>query len=207
MIDTVGRKRAVAFFRSLADENRLRVLGALAGREWGAEELATTLDLKPPIVSHHLDHLKGLGLVSTREDSATYVYRLDLETLRRMCRETLVPEQMATFDDDAPVEAWERDVLKHFFEGERLQSIPVSPKKRLVVLKWLVGRFEVDVRYPEAQVNVILQRYHPDCAALRRYLVDNQFMKRDHGMYWRTDEGVGGQRTSIGEGGGASVAS
>jgi DNA-binding transcriptional ArsR family regulator len=206
MIDTVSRKRAVAFFRSLADENRLRILGALAGRAWGVEELATTLDLKPSSVAHQLDHLKGLGVVSVHEDGTTHFYRLDLAMLRRMCRETLVPEPVATFDDGAPVEAWERDVLKHFFEGERLQSIPASQKKRLVVLKWLVGRFELGTRYPEAEVNAILQRYHPDCAALRRYLVDNQFMQRDHGIYWRIDEGVGGQVSGVGEEGGGSLA-
>jgi DNA-binding transcriptional ArsR family regulator len=192
MLNVGGRKRAVSFFRSLADENRLRLLGILAGRECGVDELAAMLDLKPPTVSHHLAHLKGLGLVTMREEGTAHFYRLDLETLRRMCRETLVPEQIATFGDDVPAEAWERDVLKNFFEGERLKSIPVSLKKRKVVLKWLVGRFEPGTRYPEAQVNAILQRHHPDCAALRRYLVDDQLMQRDHGIYWRTDEGTGG---------------
>jgi hypothetical protein len=35
-------------------------------------------------------------------------------------------------------------------------------------------------------VNAILQRYHPDFASLRRYLVDEEFLSRDYGYYWRT---------------------
>ena len=32
----------------------------------------------------------------------------------------------------------------------------------------------------------MLKRFHPDAAALRRYLVDEGFMCREQGEYWRT---------------------
>jgi hypothetical protein len=35
-------------------------------------------------------------------------------------------------------------------------------------------------------VNRVLARWHPDTAALRRYLVDEGFLDRDGGQYWRT---------------------
>ena len=35
--------------------------------------------------------------------------------------------------------------------------------------------------YPEAEVNDMLQRFHPDYAALRRYLVENDFLTREEG--------------------------
>src|SRR5579859_4056290 len=100
MLNTVTRKRAASFFRSLADENRLRILGIVAGRECSVEELAAMLEIKPPTVSHHLAHLKELGLVQMRAEGTTHLYRLDLENLRVMCRETLAPEQIVTFGDD-----------------------------------------------------------------------------------------------------------
>jgi DNA-binding transcriptional ArsR family regulator len=184
-LNSVTRKRAVSFFRSLADENRLRILGIVAGRECSVEELAAMLDLKPPTVSHHLMGLKQLGLVQMRAEGTTHLYRLDLENLRAMCRETLAPEQIVTFGDDVAAEAWENQVLKNFFDGERLKEIPSSLKKRQPVLKWLATRFEPGVRYPESEVNSILQRHHPDCAALRRYLIEDGYLKRDHGVYWR----------------------
>jgi len=35
-------------------------------------------------------------------------------------------------------------------------------------------------------VNGIISRRHPDFAALRRYLVDEELMQRRRGVYWRT---------------------
>ena len=185
MVDQQDRQLAVSFFRSLADENRLRLLGILAGRECGVEELAAMLDLRAPTVSHHLAHLRSLGLVQMRPEGTTHLYRLDVPTLRRLCREVLAPEKIVTFGDDVAADAWEREVLGNFFVGERLKEIPASPKKRRVILKWLATRFAAGERYPEARVNEILQRHHPDFAALRRYLVDEGLMAREHSIYWR----------------------
>jgi hypothetical protein len=76
-------------------------------------------------------------------------------------------------------------VLRDFFEGERLKEIPSRRKKRLVILKWLAEQFEHQHLYPEAQVNAIIQRHHPDTASLRRALVEEQLMQRESGLYWR----------------------
>jgi hypothetical protein len=54
-----------------------------------------------------------------------------------------------------------------------------------VVLDRLSQEFEVGVRYPERQVNATLRRFHPDVAALRRYLVDEGLLDREAGVYWR----------------------
>ena len=35
-------------------------------------------------------------------------------------------------------------------------------------------------------MNRIIGRRHPDFAALRRYLVDEELMQRRRGVYWRT---------------------
>jgi hypothetical protein len=32
----------------------------------------------------------------------------------------------------------------------------------------------------------VLRRFHPDVAALRRYLVEEQFLDRRDGRYWRS---------------------
>ena len=63
-----------------------------------------------------------------------------------------------------------------FVVDGRLQSIPTARAKRLVVLDWLAQEFEPGRRYSEAQVNLILGQRHADTAALRRYLVDEEFL-------------------------------
>jgi hypothetical protein len=64
--------------------------------------------------------------------------------------------------------------------------MPTRRAKRLVVLDHVAQSFELGVTYPEAQVNEILAGFHDDYAALRRYLVDEQFLSRDGGVYWRS---------------------
>jgi hypothetical protein len=39
-------------------------------------------------------------------------------------------------------------------------------------------------------VSALLEVFHPDYAALRRYLVDEGFLSRDDGTYWRTGGSV-----------------
>ena len=78
-------------------------------------------------------------------------------------------------------------VLENFVDSAgRLLSIPVQRKKRMAVLRWLVEDFQPGRLYPEAEVNRIVTRRHPDFAALRRYLIDEEFMQRRHSVYWRT---------------------
>ena len=64
--------------------------------------------------------------------------------------------------------------------------IPAQHKKRLVVLRWPVEDFKPGRQYPEAEVNAILGRRHPDFATLRRHLVDEELMQRRRSVYWRT---------------------
>lgn len=68
----------------------------------------------------------------------------------------------------------------------RLISIPAQRKKRLGVLRWLVEDFQPGRPYPEAEVNRIISRRHPDFATLRRHLVDEELMQRRRSVYWRT---------------------
>jgi hypothetical protein len=77
-------------------------------------------------------------------------------------------------------------VLTTFFRDGRLVSIPAQHTKRLVVLRHLVRVFEPGVRYPEREVNALLAVWHPDVAALRRYLVDHGMLAREAGVYWRS---------------------
>jgi hypothetical protein len=82
-------------------------------------------------------------------------------------------------------------VLRAFFDDEgRLTSIPAKYGKRLVVLDRLAQLFEPGERYPETEVNRRLRSAHDDVAALRRYLVDEGFLSRDGGIYWRTGGSV-----------------
>ena len=87
------------FFKALANENRLKMLGILANRECSVQELAALLELKEPTVSHHLAKLKELGLVEMRIDGNTHLHRLSLESLQTLNRELLTTEKVASLVD------------------------------------------------------------------------------------------------------------
>jgi hypothetical protein len=70
----------------------------------------------------------------------------------------------------------------------RLTTIPARGAKRAVVLRFLRERVFVEDRaYPEKEVNQRLALFHPDVAALRRYLVDERLVTRANGEYRRAD--------------------
>ena len=78
-------------------------------------------------------------------------------------------------------------MLSNFMGADgRLHTIPTKHAKLLVVLDRLSQEFEPGQTYAESEVNETLLRFHPDYAALRRYLVENQFLTREDGQYWRS---------------------
>ena len=78
-------------------------------------------------------------------------------------------------------------VLRAFLAPDgSLTAIPTKIRKRLVVLDLLAQQFEPGRRYEETEVNNTLRAYHPDVAALRRYLVEEGFLDRAEGRYWRS---------------------
>ena len=83
-------------------------------------------------------------------------------------------------------------LLKPFVADGRIVVIPTKPAKRSALLDWLAQDFEPGRHYSEQMVNLVIGKRHADTAALRRYLVDEGFMDRDAGQYWRaggsTDE-------------------
>ena len=88
---------------------------------------------------------------------------------------------------NGPMDDHASRVLGNFLTADgRLRSIPSKRSKLLVVLDHLSQSFEPGRHYPEKEVNEILERFHPDYAALRRYLVEDQFLTREESVYWRS---------------------
>jgi hypothetical protein len=76
--------------------------------------------------------------------------------------------------------------LRGFVYRGRVQTMPAKRSRRLMLLGEIAQVFEPGIRYPETVVNDLLSAIHPDCAMMRRYLVDEQLMDRADGEYWRT---------------------
>jgi DNA-binding transcriptional ArsR family regulator len=177
------------FFKALANDSRLRLLGLVAQREHNVQELAKRLKLSEPTASHHLAILKRLGLVSLRPDGNTHWYALDPDALTQLARSVLNREQVAALAPAGNAASETSPVLRNYVSpnGE-ITQIPASRKKRRIILSWLVQKFEIDKTYSESEVNMMIQRHHQDCATLRRELIGYKMMIRNQGAYRRLPE-------------------
>jgi predicted transcriptional regulator len=174
------------FFKVLADEKRLQIIGLLARQDYSVDELATILSLSPATVSHHLQRLARAGLVEAAADQHYHVYSLRLQALHEMSQQILSQDTLQETTEHLDLDAYDRKILHDYTDGEgHLTSIPRQWKKREAILRYLVGQFEPDRRYTEREVNEILSRIHEDYATLRRELIDSRRMARDHEIYWR----------------------
>lgn len=162
----------------LADDARRRVVAALELGATTVDEVVTATGLGAADVARAAGRLAEQGLV-VQSDGALYVLG---EAFRRAARQALARPPS---DEHADAPAQVRKVLDAFVVDGRVVSIPMSRSKRRVVLDWLAQEFEPGRRYREPMVNLILGRRHADTASLRRYLVDEEFLAREAGEYWR----------------------
>ncbi len=169
----------------LAGDERRRVVAALVLGATTVDEVRTATGLDARAVGSALARLVDAELV-IRDDDGSHV--LLAEAFRRAAiaaaPERPEPDPTGAVPEDAA------RVLRTFLRGGRLVSIPTQRAKRLVILDRLAEEFDVGRRYSERQVNAILRRFHEDFAALRRYLVDEGFLDRESGQYWRSGGSV-----------------
>lgn len=189
----------IYYFKVLADETRLRMVGYLAKHEHNVQQLAALLGVREPTVSHHLSKMRSIGLVQLRVAGNQHFYSLHMEKLawfkervNELELHTPAPPEDMNNDwiDALPLEDWQKKIIRHNTFAGRLQQIPKKEKKLLVILHWLSLQFEADVIYTEPEVNAILKKYHDDYATLRRSLISYGYLRRERGgqTYWVTPD-------------------
>jgi len=164
----------------IADPNRLRVFSALALGAATTTDIRNMTSLDARTVERALARLVAGELVVRESNGVVRLLTEDLLAVARSIGEKRDAEGLT--DSDVPGAV----VLARFMRGGRLTTIPTQLSKRAIVLDFLAQRFEPGRRYPEAEVNRILGDYHEDVAALRRFMVDEGFMDREAGVYWRS---------------------
>ncbi|MEA2485137.1 MAG: hypothetical protein QOD46_248 [Actinomycetota bacterium] len=177
MIHIMQRDQGDRLLGLLAEPSRLRVVAALVLGATTRDEIAAQTGLGPRTLATALNRLVDGGLVG--EDPDGYVFEFD--ELRDAARAAGKRRSEAE-REGSPAD----EILSRFFKKGRLVSMPAARAKRVAVLNHLAQEFEPGHYYDEREVNRILKRYHDDYATLRRYLVDESFLSRDAGKYWRT---------------------
>lgn len=178
------------FFRALADENRLKIIGLLAQKPSSVGELAKALGLSISTTSSKLSNLAHAGLVKAEPDGHYFIYSLQTETLKSMAQRLLQDENLPRLSEGISDDAFDQKVLKTFLDREgRIKAFPAQEKKFLSILRYVLKEFEPGRRYPEREVNEILLRFNEDTASIRRGFIEYKMMAREGGggEYWRID--------------------
>ena len=159
----------------LAEPSRLRTYSAVVLGATTPEQVAGSTGLPAPVVVKALQRLIKGGLIEASRGG----FAAHEGAFKDAVRESR-PERVPLDPDPA------RDnVLRSFIRDGRLTHFPTFPDKFRIVLEYLVQSFEPGREYPESDVNQILNRWHPDHAALRRELVDARLLKRANSIYQR----------------------
>lgn len=199
-MDVDQQKDFLVLLKTIADEQRLMMIGYMSQRERNVGEMAALLQLSEPTVSHHISKLHSAGLLHLRMAGNQRFYRINEKRLAKFkayVAEMEMPPTEAEVEvsDNAWIDAldWEEDdkkVLRDYTFNGRLTNTDMKEKKWLVILRWLATRFQPHTRYSEKEINAILKEIHQDYATLRRSLVEYGFMRRERGGgdYWLSPE-------------------
>ena len=174
-------------FKALGHPVRLLILNLIKIQPRHGEELASILSLNPATISHHLSALTAAGLLTARKDQYYQIYSLVDAPLNRTLAD-LINIKEVDMNTQVEEDAYRDKVLRTFMRNGRLLQIPAQLKKWQVILNKVVELFEFGHTYTEKEVNFILLDVHEDVASLRRGLIEEKLMVRDHGIYQRVEK-------------------
>ncbi|MBQ6020500.1 MAG: metalloregulator ArsR/SmtB family transcription factor [Clostridia bacterium] len=181
----MDRETAIRIFKCLSDASRLNIIATLRNGEAYGELLAQRLGVSASTLSFHMKKLEEAGLVTSRKEQYYTVYALNPELIRLPLSELLADGAEGEDEAYRREEAYRKKVIDSFFDADRLISIPVQRKKKLIVLQKLAERFEIGRVYEEAELSEIIARVHPDYCTLRRDMISEGILTRENGRYVR----------------------
>jgi hypothetical protein len=197
---SMDRQALTFLLKTLADEDRILMIGLMGQKEWQVRDLAQLMQLPAADVFRHLYEMHHVSLLNLRMDGTQDYYRVNerkLDQLKGFINK--IDTQPEPIEGESADYAWidalsiddeDKKVLRDYTLNGRLTQLPLKEKKWLAVLRWLATKFEVGIQYTEKQVNALLTEVHEDYATIRRNLIEYGFMQRDSGgrAYWRVDD-------------------
>jgi len=176
---------AIALLKCMADKSRLQILKSLAMEDMYVERLAERLNLTAPTISFHLKKLQDAGAVSSYKNQYYTMYSLNSAVFEVRLMDILREESAEADVQQERDLKYRQKVIDTFFEYGKLKAIPAQRKKRRIVLEEMAKDFEMGKTYDEKEVNLIIAAYHDDFCTIRREMILEGLMARDHQTYWR----------------------
>jgi biotin operon repressor len=176
--------KLVAFYKTMGDPTRIRIISLLANKPWNGQALADKLGLSAPTITHHLKKMREINIVYDRRDKNTIYFYLNksviLQQTESLQKLAMGMEESAMTGSDGEQEK----IIENFFTKEgRLKNIPSQRKKKLIVFKYMLKGLVFGRKYEEKEINEYIKRYFDDYATIRREFIINHFMYRENNIY------------------------
>ena len=179
----------VGLFKALADPTRLRLAALIVDRARCGQDLAAELGVSTGTVSHHLRVLREAQLVKETRQPPFSFFELDLATLQQALKAVSNKKAVREIAGEESRTSEERKVLRTFFDGPRLVSLPAQRKKKQMVFEEILRRIPRRKEYEERELSRYIETIFDDYCTVRREWIMGGYMARENGMYRLTDLG------------------
>jgi predicted transcriptional regulator len=175
---------SIKIMKALSDPSRLMVMNSLMKKSQYVEELSERLGLAPSTISFHLKKLEEADLVAREKDQYYVMFHANHSIFSMTLNELTRFNNIEKFIQDERIEQYREKVVRTFFKKNKLVQIPAQYKKRVIILKEMLKRFQPGKKYSEQAVNDLISQMYNDHCLIRREMIDAGIMKRENNEYW-----------------------
>ncbi len=178
--------KLVAFYKSMGDPTRVRIVAILANGPLHGQAIAGKLGLTAPTISHHLKKLRDIHVVYERRDKNTIYFYLNTAMIKQQAHvlTRLIEKGGKELDEMVETSLVRQKVYENFFTKEgKLKNIPAQRKKKLMVFERMIRGLKIGEKYEEKVLNEYIKQFHEDYATIRREFIINHYMYRENGIY------------------------
>ena len=159
------KMRSEKILKALADNSRLKIVAYLLSGPKFVEQIAKQLNISVSTASFHLEKLKAAGLVRDKREQYYKTYSLSENALSTRLIDLVS-------DGEADGREFEREVIKEYFEGDKIVRLPVQKMKRKAVLERVAQRLVKKGGYTQKELFIELSEYFEDFILLKNELIN-----------------------------------
>ncbi|MBT2734915.1 metalloregulator ArsR/SmtB family transcription factor [Bacillus sp. ISL-7] len=178
--------RVVAFYKTMGDPTRIRIVAILAKGPLHGQAIAGKLGLSAPTITHHLKKLRDIHVVYDRRVKNTIYFYLNESLINQQAKvfTELLEKKGKELDEMVESSIERQKIIENFFmKNGKLNNIPAQRKKKLIVFEHMVRGLKIGEKYEEKQLNEYIKQFHDDYATIRREFIINHYMFRENGIY------------------------
>ena len=125
MVDEAAMPELLEFFKALADQNRLRIVGLLAQEAMTGEQFAALLGVSTSTARITCRTWSTPGLVAAEAQGYYTMYTLRLDAIHELAGRLLSRDELPKLAADVDMNAYDPKVMQNFTDAEGAdQAVP-----------------------------------------------------------------------------------